>query len=67
MGWLSKKRQMQGARWSSHEAYLGTSKPRDNRSNAAVGKFLRRHQREEDGNGKAMQKCDSGIFRRLLL
>jgi hypothetical protein len=34
---------MQGARWSSHEAYLRTSKQRGHRSNAAVGEFLRRH------------------------
>jgi hypothetical protein len=31
------------ARLSSHEAYLRTSKQRDNCSNAAVVEFLRRH------------------------
>jgi hypothetical protein len=39
-GSFRKKRQMQGARLSSNEAHLGTSKQRDNRSNAVVGEFF---------------------------
>jgi hypothetical protein len=42
-GWLSKKRQMQGAQLASNEAYLRTPKQRADCSNAAVGEFLRRH------------------------
>jgi hypothetical protein len=41
--WLSKKRQLQGARLSSNEAYLCTSKQQDDCSNAADEEFLRRH------------------------
>jgi len=38
------KAPMQGAQMSSNEAYLRTSKQREQLSYAAVGEFLRRHQ-----------------------
>jgi hypothetical protein len=43
MGWLSKKRQMQGAQLPNNKAYLHTSKQRGNCSIAAVSEFLRGH------------------------